>query len=117
MTMDELKTAANALKAIDQIREMIRERDRIKKTAKRAVIAAGIIAVVGAGAYAIYRFVVKRNKAEAPENEICGDDEACICDHAEKAEECVCSGEHHESDAQDAACEAAAECDEAAKEN
>lgn len=116
MTMDELKTAANALKAIDQIRDMIRERDRIKKTAKRAVIAAGIIAVVGAGAYAIYRFVVKRNKADALEDGIC-EDEACICDHAEKAEECACSGEHHESDAQEAACEAAAECDEAAKEN
>ena len=110
-TMEELKTAVNAMKAIDQVREMVRERDKIRKTVRTVAIAAGVAAVVCAGAYAIYRFVVRRNEEWYPEDFYEDDDECpCICKDEKSADTCGCADKQTQETAQ-------GELEEAVKEN
>ncbi len=94
MTMEEIKTAVNAMKAIDQVRDMVKERDKIRKTVRTAAIATGIVAAVCVGAYAIYRFVVKRNEEWYPEDYDDDDECLCMCNDEKHTDTCECAGSH-----------------------
>ena len=82
---------------VENICEVIKKKEEVKKMILKIVVGIGIVATVAAGAYTIYKFVVKKNeedealecdKDECPAIETKAEEpaEACACGCEQKAE-------------------------------
>ena len=99
MALEGLGTITNM---VENICEVIKKKEDVKKMALKVVIGAGIVATVAGGAYAIYKLVVKKNAALEDKAE----EVALIEDKTgEPAQECACESETKADEpAQECAC-------------
>ena len=94
---------------VENICEVIKKKEEVKKMILKIVVGIGIVATVAAGAYTIYKFVVKKNEEDDALE--CGEDEcpAIETKAEEPAEACACGCEQKAEAAEEVKEEAAKE--------